>query len=147
MATSKIRSDMKILYIDDNTSLTKLFLCLGKEYGFSAMVAHSIKEGYQMILKTRPDVIITDIYMPDGDGFSLTAQIKTDPDPDINSIPVIACSVTYAIQGKKIFLLGGTKFINDKPYSIDKLNEILEGVVPRLNLVKSDEKKEQKHKE
>ena len=52
MATSKIHSDMKILYIDDNTSLTKLFLCLGKEYGFSAMVAHSIKEGYQMILKT-----------------------------------------------------------------------------------------------
>ncbi|MBN2143488.1 MAG: response regulator [Candidatus Aureabacteria bacterium] len=135
------------MYIDDNTSLTKLFLCLGKEYGFTALTAHSIKEGYVLIQKEMPDVIITDIYMPDGDGFSLTANIKTDPDPKIHSIPVIACSVTYAIQGKKIFLLGGTKFINDKPYSIDKLNEILEGVVPKLIPIKSDEKNKRGLKE
>lgn len=121
---------LKILYIDDNLSLTKLFSCLAQDYDFEALVANSIHEGIKIALNQRPDVIITDIRMPDGDGLALTAYLKTNI--QTHQIPVVACSVTFAEHGKKVILAGGQKFVNDKPYSIEKLNEILLGIAPRL---------------
>jgi CheY-like chemotaxis protein len=121
----------KILFVDDNKSLTKLFKCLGEEYHFEAYTADNVTEGKDSALKIEPDVIITDIHLPDGDGFKLAAALKTNP--KTRNIPIIAASVTYADIGERFFLFGGSKFINDKPTTIEKLNMILEGVLPKLS--------------
>lgn len=121
-----------ILYIDDNRSMTKLFSFLSQEYNFRALVANVMEEGINIALQEQPDLIITDIYMPDGDGYKLTAKLKSDR--RTYAIPVIGCSITYAEKGKRLFLLGGDKFVNDKPYNIDKLNAILEGIAPKLKI-------------
>ncbi|MBN2144989.1 MAG: PilZ domain-containing protein [Candidatus Aureabacteria bacterium] len=121
----------KILFIDDNKSLTKLFKCLGEEYRFEAYTADNITEGKAAAVKIAPDVIITDIHLPDGDGFKLAAVLKTHE--RTRNIPIIAASVTYTDIGERFFLFGGSKFINDKPTTIEKLNRILEGVLPKLS--------------
>lgn len=124
-------STIKILYIDDNLSLCKLFQCLGEEYDFIPLTANSIKVGVDIACREKPDVILTDLHMPDGDGFCLTAQLKTNP--ETQQIPIIGCSVTYESKGSKLFFVGGNKFVNDKPCTIEKLNSILEGILPYLN--------------
>lgn len=126
---------IKILYIDDNVSMTKLFSLLGQDYDFVSLVANSMDEGIEMAKVERPDIIITDICMPDGDGYKLTSKLKSDI--GTYDIPVIGCSITYAEKGKRLYLLGAKKFVNDKPYNIDKLNSILEGIFPKLKSKKS----------
>lgn len=121
---------IKILYIDDNNSMTKLFSLLGEEYDFEPLTASSLNEGIKLAVSEKPDVIITDICMPDGDGYKLTAKLKSEV--ATYDIPVIGCSITYGEMGKKLYLLGAKKFVNDKPYNIDKLNSILEGIAPKL---------------
>ena len=118
----------KILYIDDNKSLTKLFKMLAEEKYYIPIIAHDYISGYEIAIETSPDVILMDIHMQKGlSGFDLTAQFKTDP--RLSSIPIIGCSVSYKEDGKKLALLGGYKFINEKPTSLEKLNKILEGVL------------------
>jgi len=118
----------RILYIDDNRSMTKLFQCLAEEYDFEAYVANDIKEGIRVAEKENPDVIITDIEMKDGGGLSFTAQLRSNK--STQHIPVIGCSVTYQDRWKELALVGGFKFVNDKPSSIEKLNKMLEELFP-----------------
>ena len=117
----------KILYIDDNKSLTKLFGLLAEDKYFVPLIAHDYVSGYEMALNSSPDVILLDIHMQGPTGFDLTARFKSDP--RLCSIPIIGCSVSYKEDGKKLALLGGYKFINEKPTSLEKLNKILEGVL------------------
>ncbi|MBN2145258.1 MAG: response regulator, partial [Candidatus Aureabacteria bacterium] len=87
----------KILYIDDNKSLTKLFFCLGEEYHFQALISNSLTEGLEIAIKEKPDVILIDIHMCDGTGLQYTAKLKTLK--ETAHIPVIGCSVTYFEDG------------------------------------------------
>lgn len=119
----------KILYIDDNKSLTKLFELLAEDRYFIPLIANDFSSGYEMALSSIPDVILMDIHMQHGrNGFDLTARFKTDP--RLSPIPIIGCSVSYEEDGKKLALVGGYKFINEKPTSLEKLNRILEGILP-----------------
>lgn len=120
----------KILYIDDNPSLTKLFAMLGKEHNFMAFIANTQKKGYEIALSEKPDVILIDINMADKNGFDFTARIKVDR--ELSYIPVVGCSVTYENMGEKMALVGGIRFVNDKPSSIEKLNKILAGILPPI---------------
>jgi len=123
----------KILYVDDNTSLLKLFQCLGEEHGFVALTTKSIKESVDIALNEKPDVILLDINLgpnKNDQGWYLVTAFKTHE--ELNNIPIIACSVTYREEGKIIASIGNLKFINDKPYSLEKLNQILSGTLPPI---------------
>lgn len=43
----------------------------------------------------KPDIIISDICMPQVDGFQLLREIKSNADPQVGRIPVILCSATF----------------------------------------------------
>jgi CheY-like chemotaxis protein len=70
---------MRILVVEDNRdsahSLQKLLeLC-----GYSVTVAYSSREGLEAAQRTRPDVILCDIGLPDSDGYQLAAALRTNP--------------------------------------------------------------------
>ena len=122
---------LKILFVDDNVSMTKLFSLLGIEYGFVALVANSVKDGVKMAAKELPDVVLTDVRMPDGGGYELIGSLKALP--ATKNIPVVGCSVTYQEEIRDDWVrFGGAKFYNDKPCTLENLNAILEGVVHKL---------------
>ena len=58
----------KILFIDDNQAARDLFIQSINSESFEAIVAPSVVEGEKAIARQMPDVIITDLRMPDIDG-------------------------------------------------------------------------------
>jgi CheY-like chemotaxis protein len=69
----------RIVVVEDNRdsadSLQKLLeLC-----GYNVTVAYSGQEGLAVIRRTRPDVVLCDIGLPDTDGFTLAREIQKDP--------------------------------------------------------------------
>lgn len=77
----------KILLVDD----TKLFLKLEQEYLKQSPViiltAGNGREALEIVMNNRPDLIFMDLNMPEMDGVTCCAAIKSDP--DLCSIPVI----------------------------------------------------------
>ena len=75
----------KLLLVDDEPDLLKMVSDILKDAGFEAVLtAASVKEAVMVAKQEKPDLMILDVMLPDGDGFSLMEQLRTFTD-----VPVI----------------------------------------------------------
>jgi two-component system cell cycle sensor histidine kinase/response regulator CckA len=84
---------MKILIVDDDADSRVLLSILLKKNGFTIAEACDGKQGLKMVKEFSPGLVITDIMMPEMDGYMLCQKIKEDP--KLAHIPVIFYSATY----------------------------------------------------
>jgi CheY-like chemotaxis protein len=75
----------KILIVDDNVFLAKILKRILVDEGFEVDTEMDGQKGYAAYLLNRPDVILTDIHMPGGDGLQLVRKIRRH-DPEIPAI-------------------------------------------------------------
>lgn len=114
----------KILIIDDENSVTELFTQFLEGQGFSVKGALDGKEGLRSLERECPDLVITDIMMPEMDGLELIRAVrKLHPD-----LPVVAISggmkatpMNFLPQAK---LFGACRII-EKPISLSELLEVV----------------------
>ena len=80
--------DSIILLVDDNAELRRLVTEMLNREGFAHVDTVScVKEANAYFLQKEPDLLILDINLPDGDGFSLLQKIRT-----ISDVPVLCLS-------------------------------------------------------
>jgi len=76
---------MKILIVDDSRQVASFVgMCLEFE-GYEVKTALNGAEGYSAYLHFRPDLVITDIQMPEENGFELMNHIR-EKDPEVKTI-------------------------------------------------------------
>jgi len=109
-----------ILVIDDDATIQLVFSQFLTSLGHGIMQAENGKKGMSMIQETRPDLVITDIMMPEMDGLEILMQLRSTHD----SVPVIAISggmrslpVNFLQQAK----LFGARYVFEKPVPLDVL--------------------------
>lgn len=67
----------RILLVDDEQELLDMVLSILIEYGFqNVKTAKSVKEAMEETEKSRPELAILDVMLPDGSGFDLMEQLK-----------------------------------------------------------------------
>jgi CheY-like chemotaxis protein len=114
-----------ILVVDDDESIRELLRLHLASAGYDVRVAEdAIAAGYQ-VLKSTPDLIITDVNMPHMDGFEFVAALKADK--TLPYIPVIfLTSVEDDHRGKE---LGAVGYVT-KPVRADHLLSVVAQHVP-----------------
>ena len=116
----------RILVVDDDESIRELLrLHLGAA-GYDVEVApDAIAAGY-MVLRSPPDLIITDVKMPHMDGFEFVAALKADR--TLPKIPVVFLTSVEDgdVRGKE---LGAAGYVT-KPVRADRLLEVVAKHVP-----------------
>jgi DNA-binding response OmpR family regulator len=80
----------RILIIEDEKILANLLYKKLEAEGYEALRAWDGKEGFDLIKKERPDLILLDIIMPEMDGFEVMEEIIKDK--ELKKIPVIIIS-------------------------------------------------------
>lgn len=74
----------KILIVDDEEIIARLLSISLKSDGYETVTANSGKEGLEKFKTESPDIVITDIKMPEMDGLELLKEIKAiDPDKEV----------------------------------------------------------------
>jgi DNA-binding response OmpR family regulator len=68
----------RVLVIDDDPRYLDLLQFTLEAEGFEVCLAQSAAEGMKQAVAGRPDVIVTDVAMPDMDGYVLAAGLKAD---------------------------------------------------------------------
>ena len=88
--------------------------------GYTVLTATNGREALDMVVRQKPRLVITDILMPNMDGFALVHQIRQIP--SLSDVPVIFLSATYTRAEDYEFAekLGADKFLK-KPYNVDDL--------------------------
>ena len=69
---------MKILIIEDNEPIREELLTLLNFEGYDVIEANNGLQGYELAKKYLPDLIISDIIMPDMDGFDTLHEIRSN---------------------------------------------------------------------
>lgn len=98
----------KILLVDDDISLSKLFQYNLNKSGFETHVANDATEGLELAKKVQPDIIISDVMMPEIDGFEFRRMLMKDP--ELKDVPFIFLT---AKSGEEDILEGYDLGIND----------------------------------
>lgn len=79
-----------VLIVDDSQTLRQMLLELLQGNGLQVMEASNGIEAKAMIQSNAPDLVITDLIMPEMNGYELCRWIKNDP--AAQKIPVLICS-------------------------------------------------------
>ncbi|MCD9149631.1 response regulator [Pseudophaeobacter flagellatus] len=88
----------KVLAIDDSRTIRNLLAATLEEAGFEYVSAVDGREGVDMYEDVAPDVVITDINMPNLDGFGVIEELRGT---DINSkVPILVLTTESAPEMK-----------------------------------------------
>jgi phosphoserine phosphatase RsbU/P len=87
LENSFVESIPRVLLVDDDPSLTKLFLYNLEKAGYDCRFALSAQEGYETAVKYHPDIIISDIMMPEVDGFTFRKMLLSNN--ELKNIPFV----------------------------------------------------------
>ncbi len=118
----------KLLVVDDQEANRYLLEVLLKGHGHAVVMAGNGVEALARARQDPPELIITDILMPEMDGFSLCRIWKNDP--ELGRIPLIFYTATYTDPENEKFALslGAERFII-KPTEPERFMEIMNQVL------------------
>lgn len=119
---------MKILIVEDTDDSRILMERTLASQGYEVMSASNGVEALELALSIPPDLIISDIMMPEMDGFDLCRRIKSDP--VLKSTPLVFYTAIYTdAQDEKLAMDVGASRLVAKPVAPDKFIKIVEDVL------------------
>jgi two-component system, OmpR family, KDP operon response regulator KdpE len=106
----------KILIVDDEPQITRVLRTALSTQGYSLRVAANGVEGMAAVHEWKPDLVITDVSMPQMNGVELCREIRA-----ISEIPILVLSVRNQDSMKIEALDAGADDYVTKPFSIQEL--------------------------
>ncbi|MEH1838091.1 MAG: ATP-binding protein [Nostoc sp.] len=119
-----------ILMVDDHWENRTVITNLLQPLGFNVVEASNGKEGLEIAIALKPDLIITDLLMPEMDGFELIEHLRHTP--EIQNVKIIVSSASVFEADKHRSLQAGGNAFLSKPIHVD---ELLDQLKQYLNLV------------
>jgi len=106
----------RILVVDDEPQLTRVLRTGLKSRGYEVLAADDGVSGFRLFKEWQPDLVITDLAMPNMDGLELCKQLRA-----ISQVPIIILSAKGEERIKVTALdIGADDFVT-KPFGIDEL--------------------------
>ena len=109
----------KILIVDDERDIVKALMIRLRSNGYDVVIAYDGAQGIFVANKEIPDLVILDIRMPAGDGFSVAEKLKQSD--RTNQIPVIFLTGSPERNAEERALGLGARFYIKKPYDPEEL--------------------------
>jgi CheY-like chemotaxis protein len=108
----------RILVVEDDDDVRELMRRTLERNGYDVTTAADGIEAYDLALRLRPDLIITDIYMPAADGVHLVRRVRDTPELLITPIIV---TTGYGTGSATLTLSQGADAFEPKPVDPESL--------------------------
>ena len=118
-----------ILYVEDNPDNRLLVRRILLSEDYSLLEATDAMDALNVLKTVRPDLILMDINMPDMDGYTLTAKIKSMP--GFERVPILAVTANVMRGDKEKTLEAGCDGYIQKPLDIEQLTREIERFISR----------------
>jgi two-component system OmpR family response regulator len=118
---------IRILAVDDESSLTELLSMAMRYEGWQVSTAASGSEAVRAAREVRPDAIVLDMMLPDFDGLEVMRRVRTE-DPDV---PVIFLTAKDAVADRINGLTAGGDDYVTKPFSLEEVIARLRALLRR----------------
>ena len=130
----------KILVVDDEAKACELLKRFLEAKGHEALTAGNGVEALEKLKNNFVDLIISDILMPEMDGFRLCRECKGND--KLRTIPFIFYTATYVSKKDEEFAMGlGAEMFIIKPLNLEKLLKVLETTIRECKSAVSESSK------
>ncbi|MFZ0503912.1 MAG: response regulator [Chthoniobacterales bacterium] len=118
-------SNLTIVVVEDHDDARTSLALFLKYSGANVVLAKNAFEGIEAVKNSRPNIVLSDISMPDRDGWGLLRDIRALGAEAGGGVPVIAMTalVTRADRGR--MLDAGFQACLPKPFSVEELVETI----------------------
>ncbi len=111
----------KILIVEDNEMNRDMLSRRLARKGYEVSIAVDGQEGLDMMEADKPDLVLMDMGLPVKDGWTATAEAKSNP--SLKDIPIIALTAHALEQDRIKALEAGADEFDTKPVNLARLLE------------------------
>jgi DNA-binding response OmpR family regulator len=119
-----------ILLVEDSVPLLRNAAFLLEIAGYKVLTATNGREGADILRRQRPDLIVSDIEMPEMDGYQFLQNVRADR--RWRTIPFIFISGKYELDDLMYGLDLGANDYLPKPFDIYDLLDAIQRTLPQL---------------
>ncbi|MEO0293579.1 MAG: response regulator [candidate division WOR-3 bacterium] len=113
-----------ILIVDDDKDFTKKLSIDLQKANYKTTIAYDVDQGLKIAREEKPDLIILDILIPGGGGFTFLKTLRSII--YTQNIPVIVLTAVKDEEYKKKMIEAGVKYYIEKPYDLNILLNAIE---------------------
>ena len=110
----------KILVVEDDDVQRELVRMTLEREGHRVTVADNGARGFELAMEERPDLIVTDVWMPTADGVYLIRRVRSTP--ELASTPILV-TTGFGTGSASVSLGQGADAFEPKPLDPDSLRE------------------------
>jgi two-component system OmpR family response regulator len=119
--------EARLLVVEDEETILQLLAGSLRFAGFEVMTAASGAEALRAAAASKPDLVLLDVMMPDGDGFEVMRTMRSSGP----NVPVIFLTARDGVRERVAGLaLGGDDYVT-KPFSLEEVLERIRAVLRR----------------
>jgi PAS domain S-box-containing protein len=122
---------LKVLVVDDEADTRELIREVLKECGSEVVMSRSAAEALEALEQHNPDILISDLGMPDEDGYSLISKIRSLPPERGGQIPAAALTAYARAEDRMRVLRSGFQFHLPKPVDSAELVTVVASLAGR----------------
>lgn len=128
------KETQSVLVVDDEIGILLLLQEVIENLGYRAITARDGRIALRLIKQNQPDLIISDITMPDIDGYKLYELLQADS--ELNTIPLIFLTARTQRQDKLQALAKGVEDYWTKPFDVAEVELRLKHILKRIQRMK-----------
>ncbi|MBW4654857.1 MAG: response regulator transcription factor [Kaiparowitsia implicata GSE-PSE-MK54-09C] len=121
----------QILLVDDEPGLRQAVQAYLEDSGFTVSTASNAQEGWDLLEQSLPDLVISDVMMPQVDGFQFLEQMRDDP--RFETLPVIFLTARGMTSDRIQGYQSGCDAYLPKPFDPEELVAIVTTLLERRN--------------
>jgi PAS domain S-box-containing protein len=126
-----ILQGLRILIVDDELDTRNLLTTILGEYGAQVTAAASTQEAMTALSQFQPDILISDIGMPQEDGYTLIRKVRSLPSEQGGKIPAVALTAYARSEDRTQALLAGFQLHIPKPVNPEELAAVVANLAGR----------------
>ncbi len=123
---------IKILVVDDDTDTLEFLTFMLEQYQANVTAVTSAVEAIATLTQYRSDVLVSDIGMPEVDGYMLLRQLRALPPEQGGQIPAIALTAYAGEIDQKQAMLAGFQRHMPKPVEPEVLVRLIADLVQQV---------------
>jgi PAS domain S-box-containing protein len=120
---------LRILYVEDDVDSRQALAAVLMQYDAEVRTVATVHEALGLLTNWRPDLLISDIGLPDEDGYDLIRKVRARQPEDGGAIPAIALTGYAGVSEHALALSAGYQKYLVKPIKPENLAEIIGTIV------------------
>lgn len=114
----------RILFVDDDPFTLETLTQAVEVFGHQALLADNGKTGLNLAVEQSPDLIFTDMRLPDMDGLTFVQKLQNHP--QTAPIPVLVLSASPVLDAVEMAKAAGARDYINKPIRLQALLDIIQ---------------------